>query len=60
MCWKVLDEKKLGEVMMEVYKDYNSAKGVAKRAQDYVINNFSLQTVGDMMIKRLAEIYEKI
>lgn len=60
MKWKLLDENKLGEAMMEVYKDYNSAKGVAKRAQNYVIDNFSLQTVGVMMIKRLEEIYAEI
>lgn len=58
--WKVIDENKLGEKMLEVYKDYNKAKEVAKKAQEFVIDNFSLQVVGNQMLKRLEEIYEKI
>ena len=59
MKWDILDEKKLTEAMLNVYCDYDNAKEVAKNAQNFVIDNFSLQTIGDKMIIRLREI-EKI
>lgn len=58
--WKILDERELSDTMLRVYSDYNNAKETAKKAQEFVINNFSLQKVGAQMLKRLEEIYEKI
>jgi glycosyltransferase involved in cell wall biosynthesis len=58
--WKVVDETKLSEAMRKVYDNYDEAKIVGRRAQDFVLENFSLQTVGSKMKERLAEIYRTL
>ena len=56
--WNVVNEDNLGEMMAAVYKNGPSA-GV-KDNQKFVIDNLSLKAIGDIMITRLSEIYEKI
>lgn len=58
--WKVLDETKLSEAMRKVYENYEEAKIVGRRAQDYVIDNFNLQIVGAKMKQRLEDIYRTL
>lgn len=58
--WRVIDEDKLGEAMNYVFQEYNKEKEMAKKAQKFVIDNFSLQKVGNDMLKRLEEINEKV
>lgn len=58
--WRVNDTDELGRKMLEIYKNYHKAQEVAKKAQTFVIDNFSIQTVGNQMLKRLEEIYAKI
>ena len=38
-------------------KGYGEALKTAKNAQKFVIDNFSLQTVGNQMLERLKQIY---
>jgi glycosyltransferase involved in cell wall biosynthesis len=58
--WKVLNEEKLILAMKNVIGNYNKAKDIAKKAQDTVIENFSLQVVGRQMLERLSKIQEKL
>lgn len=55
--WKVVNETKLAEMMRTVYDNYDEARLVGRRGQDFVIDNFSLQIVGAKMKSRLEEIY---
>lgn len=56
MRWQVPDERELGKRMREVYENYKEAKKVAQKAQEYVINEFNFQTVGNQMKERLERI----
>ena len=56
--WKELDEKSLTEQMKFVYSNYKESLKVAKEAQEFVKNQFSLQKVGQQMALRLEKIYE--
>lgn len=59
MKWDEIDEKKLMEAMLDVYYNRERATEIAKNAQNFVIDNFSLQTIGSKMMLRLHEV-EKI
>lgn len=60
MKWKALNEEELGKQMKYVFKNYDKAMLVGKKAQEYVVNNFSFRTVGDIMLKRLLEIQKSL
>jgi len=60
MKWFMLDEKKLGERMRYVFENYKISKQYGVRAQKYVLNNLSYQTVGSIMLKRLEEIHQTL
>jgi len=57
MLWQMLDEKELGKAMLEVFNNYEKAVKVGRKAQEYVMNNFSFQKVGALMLQRLEQIY---
>ncbi|MCR4285076.1 MAG: glycosyltransferase, partial [archaeon] len=56
MKWKELDEDSLREQMRAVYNEQGKAKLTAKRAQEFIIDSFSLDKVGKMMQNRIWEI----
>lgn len=58
--WKVIDEDRLSEAMRRVYENYDEARIVGRRAQDFVIDNFNLQIVGSKMKERLEAIYRTL
>ena len=60
MLWKEIDEDKLAEQMLYVHNQYDKVKEVAKKTQDYVVSEFSYQTVGKKMYNRLLEIYKTL
>jgi glycosyltransferase involved in cell wall biosynthesis len=53
--WKELDEDSLRGQMRSVYNEQSKAQSTAKRAQEYVRNEFSLDKVGKLMLNRLNE-----
>ena len=55
MSWKNLDETELGLAMKSVI-DHPSYIERTKHAQDFVLQNFNLQTVGAKMLERLSAI----
>ncbi|MCK9371078.1 glycosyltransferase [Candidatus Dojkabacteria bacterium] len=57
MSWKELDEDSLREQMRIVYNEHGKAEKTAKKAQDYVCENLSLDKVGQLMFNRITEIY---
>lgn len=59
MKWKELDEDSLREQMRIVYNEYGKAQKTAKKAQDYIIDNLSLDKTGQLMQDRLNTIYGK-
>ena len=60
MQWKEVDEDKLAEQMLHVHNQHAKTLSVAKKAQDFVIENFSFQRVGNLMRQRLEQIYREI
>ena len=55
MFWKELDEDSLREQMRTVYNEYNKAQKTAKKAQEYVLENLSLDKVGKLLLNRVEE-----
>ena len=60
MKWKVIDEDKLGEKMLEVFEDKKQSAKIAKKAKEWVTECTSLQTVGESMRLRLEEIEKNL
>lgn len=60
MTWFMLDQKKLGEKMRYVFENYKIANQYGIKAQRYILENFSYQTIGTIMKKRLEEIDKMI
>ena len=58
--WKLLDEERLGERMKYVFDNYAEAMKVGEKAQEFVVDSFSLQEVGRQMRGRLNEISKTI
>ena len=58
--WKVMNEKRLEEKIREIYSDPASAQFTAKIAQEFVVDNFNLQTVGAKMLQRLEKINDTL
>lgn len=55
MFWKELNEESLREQMRSVYNEYPKAQKTAKKAQDYVLNELSLDKVGKLLLNRVEE-----
>lgn len=56
MTWKKIDEEELIQQMHYVYDNYQEAQTVGKKACGYIVDNFSYQKVGKLMLNRLTEI----
>lgn len=58
--WKEVKEDELASTMLQVHNRYEDALKVAKKAREFVVNEFSYQKVGMLMKNRLEEIYRTL
>lgn len=58
--WLEINPETLVKKMVEVYNDKGKAKSVGAKAQEFVIDNFTYQKVGEAMKKRLQEIEKSL
>lgn len=56
MQWRELDENNLMRALQDTYGNQNGARAKAKKAQQFIIDNFSYQKVGLSMRQRLEAI----
>ena len=56
MRWKLLDKESLGKQMKFMFDNYDKTLERSKKAQEYIVNNFSFQKIGNMMKERLEQI----
>lgn len=54
--WKELNEDELASTMLQAFTRFEDAQKVGKKAQEFVVENFSFQKVGELMKNRLSEI----
>jgi len=56
MSWRALDEDALRKQMRYVYDNTKQATLTGRKAQTFIVDNFSYQTVGEKLKQRLSEI----
>ena len=58
--WASIDEEKLREIMRYVYEHHDEAKEIGKQGQKFIVENFNMLRVGNMMVSRLEAIKKDI
>ena len=58
--WASIDEDKLRETMRYVYEHPSEAKEIGRQGQKFVVDNFNMLKVGNMMVDRLETIKKDI